>query len=202
MTDTSKEAVEAAAKMLSAWIGYSWDGLNDRDISDRYPDWNYSGCKGFQGGKPALRKIAAQLLEALAAERDALRGKVEQNPNANFLKQAEALDYAVRGHRLLSRLPIFANALEEAYTRGAASRDQDIKNLNLIWQDQCARTKARGLAEGLEQAAVIAGAIADDGWDGKFNPTKTKSIAESTGNRIAAAIRQAKKRAIHQRKKT
>lgn len=57
-------AVEDGAKILAKWLGYDWDGLSDRDISDNYPDWAFNGIghKGLQGGKPALRKVAASIL--------------------------------------------------------------------------------------------------------------------------------------------
>lgn len=58
------DAVEEGAKIIASWIGYAWDGLGERDISDQYPDWSYNGIgsRGMQGGRPALRKIAAKIL--------------------------------------------------------------------------------------------------------------------------------------------
>lgn len=68
--EDSAEVIEEGAKILAKWIGYAWDGLSDRDISAEYKDWAYNGigALGMQGGKPALRKIAASIL-ALAATR-------------------------------------------------------------------------------------------------------------------------------------
>lgn len=70
--EDSAEVVEEGAKILAKWIGYAWDGLSDRDISAEYKDWAYSGsgALSMQGGKPALRKVAAAIL-ALAATRSA-----------------------------------------------------------------------------------------------------------------------------------
>lgn len=61
--------VEAAAKVICAWIRYSWDGVEERDISDRFSDWAYNGVGslGMQGGKPALRRVARAALEAAEA---------------------------------------------------------------------------------------------------------------------------------------
>lgn len=59
------EMVEAAAKIVCAWLNTSWDGLSDRDISDKFPDWAYPVYgPSLQGGKPALRKIMRAALEA------------------------------------------------------------------------------------------------------------------------------------------
>jgi len=68
--EDSAEVIEEGAKILAKWIGYAWDGLSDRDISAEYKDWAYNGigALGMQGGKPALRKVAASIL-ALAASR-------------------------------------------------------------------------------------------------------------------------------------
>lgn len=65
--------VEAAAQVLAAWIGYSWDGLHDRDISAQCRDWAYSGSGdlGMQGGKPALRRVARAMLDAAAKHQPA-----------------------------------------------------------------------------------------------------------------------------------
>jgi hypothetical protein len=62
--------IEEGAKVLAQWIRYAWDGLPDQDISAEYPDWSYNGIGSLsmQGGKPALRKVAAAIL-ALAATR-------------------------------------------------------------------------------------------------------------------------------------
>ena len=59
------------AKLLAEWIGYSWDGLRNEDISDKWPDWAFNGIgrKHMQGGKPALRKIATAMIAA-AQEND------------------------------------------------------------------------------------------------------------------------------------
>jgi len=54
------DTIEAGAKILAAWLGYSWEGMPDRDISDRFRDFARPG--EFQGGKPALRKMAARIL--------------------------------------------------------------------------------------------------------------------------------------------
>jgi hypothetical protein len=56
--------VDAAARILATWIGYSWDGLSDRDISAEYPDWarNGIGDLHMQGGKPALRRVVTAIL--------------------------------------------------------------------------------------------------------------------------------------------
>jgi len=68
--EDSAEVIEEGAKILAKWIGYAWDGLSDRDISAECKDWAYNGigALGMQGGKPALRKVAASVL-ALAATR-------------------------------------------------------------------------------------------------------------------------------------
>ncbi len=50
---------DAGAKALAEWFRYSWDGLSDRDISDQFPD--FTELPRFQGGKPALRKMAARI---------------------------------------------------------------------------------------------------------------------------------------------
>lgn len=56
--------VEDGAKIIADWIGYAWEGLGDRDISAEFPDWAYDGIMSLQmqGGKPALRKVAAAIL--------------------------------------------------------------------------------------------------------------------------------------------
>lgn len=56
---------DAAAKELCKWIGYSWEGYDERDISDRFPDWAPSG--NMQGGRPALRKVTKRMLAAALA---------------------------------------------------------------------------------------------------------------------------------------
>jgi hypothetical protein len=57
--------VEQAAKLLSEWLGYDWDGLGDRDISAEWPDWTYGfNGRSLQGGKPAVRRMAARVLDA------------------------------------------------------------------------------------------------------------------------------------------
>lgn len=64
------EMVEAAAKIVCAWLNTSWDGLSDRDISDKFPDWAYPVYgPSLQGGKPALRKIMRAALEATLGAR-------------------------------------------------------------------------------------------------------------------------------------
>ncbi|MBB5040851.1 NUMOD4 motif-containing HNH endonuclease [Shinella fusca] len=64
--EDSAEVIEEGAKVLAAWLKHSWEGLGDRDISDSYPD--FTKIPHFQGGKPALRKVAASII-ALAATR-------------------------------------------------------------------------------------------------------------------------------------
>lgn len=56
--------VEAAARVIGAWVRHDWDGLRDQDISDRFADWHGST---LQGGKPALRRVARSALEAVKA---------------------------------------------------------------------------------------------------------------------------------------
>lgn len=70
--EDSAEVIEEGAKVLAHWIRYAWDGIPDQDISAEYPDWSYNGIGSLrmQGGKPALRKVAAAIL-ALAATRSA-----------------------------------------------------------------------------------------------------------------------------------
>ena len=63
-----ERAVEEGARVLAKWIGYAWDGLSERDISAEYPDWVGHSSLNMQGGKPALRKVAAAIL-SLAATR-------------------------------------------------------------------------------------------------------------------------------------
>lgn len=61
----TEKQIEAAAKAIANWCGYSWEGLNDRDISDNYPDWvNSSFGREPQGGKPGFRRAARTALEA------------------------------------------------------------------------------------------------------------------------------------------
>jgi len=60
MTPTN-EMIEAGARLLAEWLGYSWEGLPDKDISGEWRDWTQDGRK-LQGGNPALRKIAAKIL--------------------------------------------------------------------------------------------------------------------------------------------
>ncbi len=69
---------EAAAQVLAGWLGYAWDGLHDRDISNRYPDWVYDGIGGkkFQGGRPALQRIAQAMLATVTAKPDLTVGEV------------------------------------------------------------------------------------------------------------------------------
>ena len=66
--------VDAAARILATWIGYSWDGLSDRDISAEYPDWarNGIGDLHMQGGKPALRRVVTAILTTYSAPTDGL----------------------------------------------------------------------------------------------------------------------------------
>jgi len=68
---------EAAARVLAEWFGYAWDGLHDRDISNRYPDWVYDGIGGkkFQGGRPALRRVAQAMLAAATVKPDLTVGE-------------------------------------------------------------------------------------------------------------------------------
>lgn len=68
---------EAPARVLAEWLGYAWDGLHDRDISNRYPDWVYDdiGGKNFQGGRPALRRVAQAMLAAATVKPDLTVGE-------------------------------------------------------------------------------------------------------------------------------
>lgn len=68
---------EAPARVLAEWLGYAWDGLHDRDISNRYPDWVYDdiGGKKFQGGRPALRRVAQAMLAAATVKPDLTVGE-------------------------------------------------------------------------------------------------------------------------------
>lgn len=72
---------EAPARVLAEWLGYAWDGLHDRDISNRYPDWVYDdiGGKKFQGGRPALRRVAQAML-ATATVKSGLTVGAEVKP--------------------------------------------------------------------------------------------------------------------------
>ncbi len=66
MTDEPRTTVDAAAQRLASWLGLAWDGLHDRDIIAEWPDWVFGGDghKHMQGGKPALRRIAREMIEA------------------------------------------------------------------------------------------------------------------------------------------
>jgi hypothetical protein len=66
--DPGEQAIEAGAKAVAKALGYAWEGLNDRDISVRFPDIHFSlmGGLNLQGGKPACRRFAKAVLEAAA----------------------------------------------------------------------------------------------------------------------------------------
>jgi len=57
---------DAGARILASWLGYSWGGLRDNDISDQHKDWSFDGIgfSSMQGGKPALRRIVQAILSA------------------------------------------------------------------------------------------------------------------------------------------
>jgi len=74
----SAEVIEEGAKLLAAWFKHSWDGLGDRDISGIYPD--FAKIPHFQGGKPALRKIAAAILALAATRSDSATGQSGTSP--------------------------------------------------------------------------------------------------------------------------
>jgi len=61
-----QDALQEAAKVIATWIGYSWEGLSKRDISDRFPDWAWSGNGHlhYQGGQPGLLKLAEKIVDA------------------------------------------------------------------------------------------------------------------------------------------
>jgi len=76
MVELNEESLEKAAQDLAGWLGYDWDGLDDRDISAQFPDWSVNGIGhlSMQGGKPALRKIVAKMFATyVAAEHTAGR---------------------------------------------------------------------------------------------------------------------------------
>jgi len=50
---------DEAAKLLSQWIGYDWDGLREGRLGAQYPQW-VDGR--FQGGKMDLHDIAQQIV--------------------------------------------------------------------------------------------------------------------------------------------
>lgn len=60
------KALEAAAIELASWARYDWEYLDERDISDRFPDWasNGIGHLHMQGGRPAVRKAATKIITA------------------------------------------------------------------------------------------------------------------------------------------
>jgi hypothetical protein len=59
-TPAPADAVEEGAKLLAAWFRYDWNGMGDRDISAEFRD--FAKLPDFQGGRPALRKMAARIL--------------------------------------------------------------------------------------------------------------------------------------------
>ena len=73
-------SIEAAARVLAAWLGHAQVGQHDRDISPEFPDWCFDGAGNLkmQGGKPALLRVAAAML---AAAQGAATG---QPPTATF----------------------------------------------------------------------------------------------------------------------
>lgn len=82
---------EAPARVLAEWLGYAWDGLHDRDISNRYPDWVYDdiGGKKFQGGRPALRRVAQAML-ATATVKSGLTVGATDRPERLWLSAPDA----------------------------------------------------------------------------------------------------------------
>lgn len=68
MTTPTPEQIEAGARRLADWIGYSYDGLRDTRISERgYPQWGFNGIghKRFQGGKQDLRDLVVAIYSDL-----------------------------------------------------------------------------------------------------------------------------------------
>lgn len=58
------EQIDAAAKLLACWIGYSWDGISEGRIADRgFGQWAFNGTghRSFQGGKQDLRDLALSI---------------------------------------------------------------------------------------------------------------------------------------------
>ena len=104
------EMVEAAAKIVCAWLNTSWDGLSDRDISDKFPDWAYPVYgPSLQGGKPALRKIMRAALEAaLWAQRQGAIPGVVTN-----LHEAAALCRIHKNHQTASVIHQAAACIED-----------------------------------------------------------------------------------------
>lgn len=72
---------EQIAREIAKWIRYSWDGLGDMDISDKYPDWSRNGIGDLhmQGGKPALFKLARRIVSAIDAAGYEVRPKEPPN---------------------------------------------------------------------------------------------------------------------------
>ncbi|RUM97884.1 hypothetical protein EET67_09705 [Pseudaminobacter arsenicus] len=61
------DAIETAARKLAAWLGYSWDGLDDGSIVGKgFPvfAFNQFGGRCFQGYKGDLIDFARELLSA------------------------------------------------------------------------------------------------------------------------------------------
>lgn len=69
----SVEDVDAGAKVLAKFIGYSWEGLTQDARPKGFPMWAYDGIgqKHYQGGKEGLREIATAIAIAVApSQRD------------------------------------------------------------------------------------------------------------------------------------
>lgn len=67
----TEDAVELAARFITAWMGFSWDGLNDGRVTDKgFPIFTHGQFGwGFQGRKGDMIDLARACLEAsLAAE--------------------------------------------------------------------------------------------------------------------------------------
>jgi hypothetical protein len=71
MTATSEDLpdddkVDRIARRLSEWLVEEWYGLGKKHVSDERPEWTWDGGFDLEGGKTALRKIAAELIEIAA----------------------------------------------------------------------------------------------------------------------------------------
>lgn len=60
------EVTEAVAKIITKWLGYSWDGLDEGRVTDRgFPV--FAGDRSFQGRKGDMLALAAEIQATLGA---------------------------------------------------------------------------------------------------------------------------------------
>lgn len=63
--EPGEKEVERVAKLITEWLGYSWDGLGEGSVVAKgFPVWTHGEFGGFQGRKDDMRSLALATLHA------------------------------------------------------------------------------------------------------------------------------------------